>query len=82
MARYGKMAAMTRDAFEDAPMVTLAQLGRLVGLDRRRLRRILAGDGVPLLRTGNRHCVCPRSLRRLMPDFYEALVAGMCECGK
>lgn len=65
---------MTKWEFENATVVTLAQLGRLAGVERRRVRRILASDHVPLLRTGNRHCVCPRVLARLMPDFYAAIV--------
>jgi hypothetical protein len=65
---------MTKGEFEDAAVVTVAQLGRMAGVDRRRLRRLLAGDRVPLLRTGNRHCICPRDLARVMPGLYDAIM--------
>jgi hypothetical protein len=68
---------MTRDDFEDAIVVTLAELERLVGVDRRRLRRLLTCDRVPLLRIGNRHCVCPRDLARGMPGLYDAIISRM-----
>lgn len=68
---------MTKWEFENATVVTLAQLGRMSGIERRRLRRLLASDSVPLLRTGNRHCVCPRDLARMMPGIYDAVMGRL-----
>lgn len=68
---------MTKFEFERASIVTLAQVGRISGIERRRLRRLLVGDKVPVLRTGNRHCICPRDLARMMPGLYSAIVGRL-----
>ena len=77
MARYGKIQSMTRADFEGSLVVELAQLERVCGVERRRLRRTLLASGARLSRTGNRHVVCPSELRRVLPAVYEALLGFM-----
>ena len=68
---------MTRSDFEGSLVVELAQLERVCGVERRRLRRTLAASGVRTARTGNRHVVCPAEIKRVLPAIYEALLGLM-----
>lgn len=66
--------ALTSEEFESMPVLPLGLVERLTGIERRRLRRLLQGGGVPLARSGNRYVLHRVALRRRMPDFYEGLL--------
>ena len=65
---------MTAADFEMLPVLTLGELARISGLERRRLRRQLMADKVPLRLRGNRWEVSRVALRRSCPDLYEGLI--------
>ena len=70
---------MRRSDFERLVVLRLSLLAALVGMDPRRLRRLLAADGVRVrcvgVGRGSRHTVDRCEIARAMPGFY----AGLCE---
>lgn len=72
---------MTVEEFEALPRVSLATLQAVTGIDRRRLRRLLLADQVPLQKYGSQSrggrsawMVDRLALRRRCPDFYDGVL--------
>jgi hypothetical protein len=65
---------VTRQEFESMPVLPLALVEKLTGIERRRLRRLLQAGGLPLTRSGNRYMLHRVALRQKMPDFYEGIL--------
>jgi len=65
---------MTVNEFESLPMVSLGVLEDITGIERRRLRRQLLAEKVPVAKHGNKHVVARAALKRIVPDFYEGIL--------
>lgn len=79
---------MTVDEFEAIPRLSLAALQEATGIDRRRLRRQLEADKVPLQKYGSQGrwgrsswTVDRAALRRICPDFYDGILERLAAVG-
>jgi hypothetical protein len=79
---------MTVDEFEALPRLSMAALQEVTGIDRRRLRRLLEADLVPLQKYGSQGrggrsswTVDRVALRRICPDFYNGILERLAAAG-
>ena len=68
---------MTPREFDSAVLLTIGQISRISGVDRRTVSRVLQSGGINVLRSGRRYLVERLALLKAMPAFYEAMVAKL-----